>query len=129
MSLQGLAQDHIQTYLPVELKRTRLNVLCFMEPLAEQNSSHLGGRRGSQQNIHKQRSNAYGNNGTASGRRSGSSSLTDSETGKLPSGLPPPIPHDSPRGQERYMRVRHDPRRPSFRANSQISYVDNDDLR
>lgn len=100
-----------------------------MEALAEQNSSQLGGRRGSQQNFHKQRSSVYGNNGATSGRRSGSSSLTDSESGKQTGGLPPPIPHDSPRVQDRYMRVRHDPRRPLFRANSQISYVDNDDSR
>lgn len=123
--LQGLAQDHIQSYLPAELKRTRLNVLCFMEALEGYNAGNLnGGRRGSQP-FHKQR-NPYG--GNASGRRSGGSSLTDSESGKPTGGLPPPIPHsgvDSPRA-DRYMRLRHDPRRPSFRGNA---YVDNDDLR
>jgi exocyst complex component 2 len=124
--LQGLAQDHIQSYLPSELKRTRLNVLCFMEALAERHGGQPGGR----QTFHKLRTtSAHGNN--ASGLRSGGSSLTDSDSGKPNTGLPPPSPYssvDSPRVQDRYLRARLDSRRPSFRVNSQL-YVDNDDLR
>jgi exocyst complex component 2 len=129
--LQGLAQDHIQSYLPVELKRTRLNVLCFMEAIPDPALPGGGGRRVIQQaKQQQQQRSAY--NGAVSGRRShgSSSSLTDSESGKL--GLPP-IPHDShsPRVQDRYMRVRQDPRRPATtsRKNSQVVLVENDDLR
>lgn len=124
--MQGLAQDHIQSYLPSELKRTRLNVLCFMEALAERHGGMPGGRR----TFHKLRTtSAHGNN--ASGRRSGGSSLTDSESGKPNTGLPPPSPYssvDSPRVQDRYLRARLDSRQRSFRLNPQL-YVDNDDLR
>ncbi|XP_073393332.1 exocyst complex component SEC5B isoform X2 [Physcomitrium patens] len=121
--LQGLAQDHIQTYLSMELERTRLNVLCFVEAFS---AGHLGNRRGSQSFLKR---TTYVNN--ASGRRSGPSSLTESDSGKIMGGLPPPIPHsgvDSPRVHDRYLRGRLDPRRPSFRGNPQI-YVDNDELR
>lgn len=121
---QGLAEDHISHILPHELKRTRLNVLCFMANLPENNSLHAS-RRGSQ-SAQRQRV-ASSNN--MSGRKSSGSSLTDSESGRS-TGLPPvsPSASDTIRAADRYSRTRNDPKRASYRGQTRYN-VDIDELR
>ena len=122
--IQGLAEDQISHILPHELKRTRLNVLCFMENLPENNSLHAS-RRGSQSSQRQRVASA--NN--MSGRKSSGSSLTDSESGRS-SGLPPvsPSASDTIRAADRYARTRNDPRRASYRGQTRYN-VDTDELR
>lgn len=118
--MQGLAQDHIQSFLPLELQRTRLNVLCFTDALPEHNPGVLA-RRGSQSQLRHRNSIAYGSN--ASGRKSAASSISDSESGKMATGGLPPIS-----SQDRYTRVRNHAGRASLRTHTP-NYVDNDDIR
>lgn len=90
--VQILVQQVIADYLPNELKRTRVNVFCFTDALL---NSDLQGRRA---NATQQRTRPSGVPGalkTRHRRKNSASSLTDSESGKPASALPPLSPYGS----------------------------------
>lgn len=90
--IQILVQQVIADYLPNELKRTRVNVFCFTDALL---NSDLQGRRA---NATQQRTRPSGVPGalkTRHRRKNSASSLTDSESGKPASALPPLSPYGS----------------------------------
>lgn len=88
---QDIVQQSINEYLPNELKRTRVNVFCFTEALLTSDSQ---GRRmlNSQQRT---RSTGFlpGALKTRHRRKNSASSLTDSDSGKPGSALPPLSPY------------------------------------
>lgn len=88
--IQILLQQVIADYLPHELKRTRVNVFCFTDALL---NSDLHGRRAI---ATQQRTRSIGVPGalkTRHRRKNSASSLTDSESGKPASALPPLSPY------------------------------------
>lgn len=88
---QDIVQQTINEYLPNELKRTRVNVFCFTEALLTSDSQ---GRRmlNTQQRT---RSTGFlpGALKTRHRRKNSASSLTDSDSGKPGSALPPLSPY------------------------------------
>lgn len=90
--MQILVPQVIADFLPHELKRTRVNVFCFTDAML--NSDPQGRRTiASQQRI---RSNGVGVPAalkTRHRRKNSASSLTDSESGKPVSALPPLSPY------------------------------------
>ena len=88
--MQILVQEVIADYLPIELKRTRVNVFCFTDALL---NSDLQGKRtpGTQQRTRS--SGVPGALKTRHRRKNSASSLTDSDAGKPASALPPLSPY------------------------------------
>ncbi|CAM6036958.1 unnamed protein product [Sphagnum compactum] len=89
--IQAIAQQIIAEHLPNELKRTRVNVFCFTEAL----KADMQGRRAAslQQRSQSTGFGAAALNLTRHRRKNSGSSLTDSDSGKPGSGLPPLSPY------------------------------------
>ncbi|CAK9237296.1 unnamed protein product [Sphagnum troendelagicum] len=89
--IQAIAQQIIAEHLPNELKRTRVNVFCFTEAV----KTDMQGRRAAslQQRTQSTGFGAAALNLTRHRRKNSGSSLTDSDSGKPGSGLPPLSPY------------------------------------
>lgn len=90
--MQMLVPQVIADFLPNELKRTRVNVFCFTDAML---NSDLQGRRNNILTQQRIRSNGAVPTAlkTRHRRKNSASSLTDSESGKPVSALPPLSPY------------------------------------
>lgn len=88
---QDIVQQTINEYLPNELKRTRVNVFCFTE--ASLTSDSQGRRMLNSQQRTRSTGFLPGALKTRHRRKNSASSLTDSDSGKPGSALPPLSPY------------------------------------